>query len=158
RLWADLEGADARRAYRAVWLLAESPASGVPFVCGQLLEGRAATPAHVARLIRLLGSDNFRERQKATADLERVGEAAQPALRKALAESRSGEARGRIKHLLERLKGPDDRRQELALRRALEVLEKAGGEEAKRTLRQLAGQGGWLAEEARAGLARLARP
>ncbi len=99
-------------------------------------------------------------RERAARELEGLGSAAEPALRKALAGKSSVEARNRIEKLLEqeaaqRSSPTPDRLRQM---RALEALELAGDGAARRLLKELAGgmPGVWLTEEARAALGRLA--
>ncbi len=69
-----------------------------------------ATPPddkQLARWIADLDSDTFDVREKAAEGLGKLGHAATPALRKALAAKPSAEARKRIEHLLEGLRGID---------------------------------------------------
>jgi hypothetical protein len=154
RAWADLADEDAGRAYRAVWELAASPTEAVPLL-KKHLQPAALDEKRVARLIADLDADDFAAREKATDDLAKLGAPAGPALRKALEETRSAEARRRLELLLEKLKesalSPDRLRQ----LRAVEVLEHIGTPEARRLLETLAG--GALAPDAKAALQRLAR-
>src|SRR5436309_7536857 len=57
-------------------------------------------PRRVRQLIGELDSDQFAVREKATQDLEKLGEAVAPALRKALANKPSAEVRKRVERLL----------------------------------------------------------
>jgi hypothetical protein len=152
RCWADLRG-DARAAYRAVWALACNPREAAPFLDRQL--GLApADPSRLARLVAALDADSFADREPATAELERLGDAAAPALRKLRDDAASAEARRRADALLDKLaSGPEW----LRARRAVAALEYAGTREARRVLEGLAtGSGGSrLAAEARAALDRL---
>src|SRR5439155_8384254 len=114
----------------------------------------------LARLITDLDSGRFAVRERAARELEGLGSAAEPALRKALAGRPSVEARNRMAKLLEqearqRSSPTPDRLRQM---RTLEALELAGDREARRLLKELAGgmPGVWLTEEARASLGRLA--
>jgi hypothetical protein len=125
---------------------------------------RPVTPADeklVARLIADLDGDRFEVREKATSDLEKLGEVAIPACRKALAGSPPAEVRRRLEALVNRweqvLQNPaGDILREL---RALEVLERAGTPEARRLLEAIAGgtSGFRLTREAKASAGRLAK-
>jgi hypothetical protein len=115
----------------------------------------------LARLIAELDSDRFEARQQAAAELEKLGESAVGACRKALAGRPSAEARRRLEELVEKLDqqqwSPSPER--LQALRALEVLELTGSPEARRTLEALA-RGvprAWLTEDARGCLRRLQR-
>jgi sugar lactone lactonase YvrE len=151
-LWADLLAPDAARGYRAVCTLARSPAS-VSFL------GRRLTPPpvdgeRIARLIKALDSPRFRDRNRAAQELEAAGEAAEPALRKALEGQPSVEVHRRLSRLLEKLAADG-----LRVQRAVEALELMSTAEARQLLRKLA-QGtpeARLTQEAKAALARLVR-
>jgi hypothetical protein len=66
-------------------------------------EEPAPSPERIAQLIQDLGSDEFRAREQASAALAELGDAARPALEKAMAESQSLEVRWRAEQLLRRL-------------------------------------------------------
>jgi RNA polymerase sigma factor (sigma-70 family) len=159
RWWEDLAGADAAAAYRAVWSLAGARGA-VPFL-RQRLRPAAADPEAARRLARLvadLDHDDFRVREKAAEELEKLGAAAGHELRKALEGKPSPEMRRRVERLLDRLSGPTDQPEVLRAVRAVEVLEQVGTPEARRVLEAL-GKGAAearLTAEARAALARFA--
>jgi hypothetical protein len=64
-------------------------------------------PRQIARLIASLDNDQFAVREEATAELERLAEAALPAVRKAGAESPSAEVRRRAERLLQKWNDPE---------------------------------------------------
>jgi hypothetical protein len=111
----------------------------------------------IDRLIAELDSDDFQTRQQAMAELEKLGESAAAALRRVAANSPSLEVRRRAEQLLARLMawGPE----RLRVLRAVEALEHAGGPDARRLLKFLAGGApeAWLRVEAEESLARLDR-
>jgi RNA polymerase sigma factor (sigma-70 family) len=115
--WADLAGADAARAYRAVAALALDPVRSVPLLAKRL---RAVQPAgaDVARFIEALGDDDYDVRVKAMQALAEMGEGAGPALRKAVGKQPSLEARRRVEQLLAKIEA-----EALRAVRAVEVLE-----------------------------------
>jgi HEAT repeat protein len=87
-----------------------------------------------------MGHHRFGVRKQATAELARLGPLAEPALRRALAESQSEEVRARAQQLLAALDEPHQRSgQALRQLRAVHVLERIGSQEAKAVLRKLAG-------------------
>jgi RNA polymerase sigma factor (sigma-70 family) len=153
-LWAELAGDDAAAAYRAMGALAGSPRQAVALFRRHLKPVAAADPGRLAELVRRLDSDTFAVREKAREELEELGEAAEPALRQALAGAPTVETRRRVEGLLERLGGTEPLRRG----RALEVLEWLGDDEAGGLLRALAGgaAGAARTREARAALGRLA--
>jgi RNA polymerase sigma factor (sigma-70 family) len=155
--WADLGGADAVRAYRAIRVLAGAPVPGVAFLAERLKPVRAADPGRMRTLIADLGSGEFARREKAGKQVEQLGFAAEPALRQTLAGRPSLEVRRRVQRLLEKLGGVPT----LRVTRAVEALELMASAEARRHLQALARGAGEsrLTLEARAALQRLeARP
>jgi RNA polymerase sigma factor (sigma-70 family) len=158
--WTALAGADAAVGFRAVQRLSADPVRAVPYVRERLHAVAAPDPKRLARLLADLDSDRFGVRDRAMAELERLGEAALPAARKALDAQPPLETRRRLQGLMEaqerqRWSASPDR---LRTQRALEVLERAGTPEARRVLAALAAgaPGAWLTQEARAALGRLA--
>ena len=154
RCWNDLALSDAARAYRSVAALSGSPKETITFLKDCLPPLTAADPKRVAPLLAALDSEQFAERDKAMSELETIGLAVEPALRKALNAKPSLEVRQRIETILEKLAaGP-----RLRFVRALEVLEQLATPEARQVLEVLS-QGSaelWPAQEAKASLARLA--
>src|SRR5262249_28058000 len=117
------------------------------------------TAETLARLIQDLDSDRFAVRQKATGELERLGERAAPALLETLKGLPALEVRRRIERILIKIEEGDLPADELRALRAVEVLEHAATREAEPVLRELAGgaEGALLTQEAKAALARRAR-
>ncbi len=157
-MWADLAGADAERADRAQWTLADLP-DAVPFLLKRVRPAPPADAARIGRLVRELGSDSFAARSAAMRELEKLADAAEPALRRALEGEPPLEVRRRVEQLLDTLGGSVPGPDELRSLRVVEVLERAGTEEARRGLRELAGGApeARLTREARSALSRLAR-
>jgi RNA polymerase sigma factor (sigma-70 family) len=157
--WADLAGDDARRAYAAVWRLAEAPGLALPFLRERLRPAPEPDGKRIRQLINDLDSDTFAVREKAYEELESLGSAAVGALRQALQKAPSPEVRRRVERLLANL--PDAPLPAPTLRdlRALHALEQMGTPGAREWLRQLAGGAAEapLTREARACLKRLAR-
>jgi RNA polymerase sigma factor (sigma-70 family) len=153
-LWADLADPDASKAYQAMTRLARSPTPFVDRVRKELRPVRAAEPGQVERWLRDLNSDTFAVRERAREELGKLGPAAEPGLRKALAGKPSLEVRKQAERLLERLASPKVR---LRRARVLELLEQLGTPEARRLLEALVGgaPGAEVTEEARAAVARL---
>ncbi|MBY0231165.1 MAG: hypothetical protein K2W96_17915 [Gemmataceae bacterium] len=152
RLWDDLASADPRKARLAVWRLAESPKAALPLLAKRL---KPAPRPRLAPLLAALDADRAAERDAAQARLDALGEAAEGAIRQALADpATSSEARRRLKKLAARpqqpLKMTPDR---LRAWRAVEALERIGTEEAMRLLKRMCA--GPEAGEAWAALRRL---
>jgi hypothetical protein len=160
-LWPDLAGEDAARAYRAIWALVENPRPSTSFLKARLRPVAPTDAKHVARLLADLGSKRFAVRRRATQELAKLQELAEPALRKVLEGQPSLEVRQRVERLLAKLTSlrwnPTSER--LRRLRALEVLEHIGTPGAKEVLKSLAGGAGGspLTQEAKASLERLAR-
>jgi len=157
--WADLAGGDAARAYRTLRRLGSAPAEAVSLFRKHLCPV-AADERRLTRLVADLDRSRFVVRERAARELEGLGSAAEPALRKVLTGKPSLEVRNRIEKVLEqqtrqRSSPTPDRLRQM---RALEALELAGDGAARRLLKELAGgmPGVWLTEEARAALGRLA--
>jgi hypothetical protein len=159
-LWADLTGPEGDRAYRAVQRLAASGSEGVAFLKARLKAPAGPDAPRVARLIKDLDDDEFDKREKATEELKGLGRRAEAALREALKNSPSAEARARIEGLLARLKADENTppSPELVGLRVVEALELNGGAEARAALEGLTKgtDNDRLAAEAKASLARLA--
>jgi hypothetical protein len=131
----DLSEADASKAFRAMRALAAVPERAAPLLADRVRPAEAGPVPEP--LIADLDSDDFDVREKASRALERLGEAARPALVKAQANKPSADAGRRIAELLNKIDGglPDD----LRGARAVDVLERIGTAKAKATLKELAG-------------------
>lgn len=157
-LWSDLGATDAGKAFLAVCNLSAVPDQSILLFKERLRPVPALHPDQVATLIANLGSEQFDVRQKAVTALEKIGDLAEPALKKALASQLTLEARQRVEQLLEPLlqeqMPPSDELREL---RALEVLEQVATGEAREVIRTLAGgaSGARLSREAQASRERL---
>ncbi len=160
--WRELADANAGKAFQAALTLsAVAPKKVVPFLQERLRPARA-TPidnARLERLIRELDDDDFTVRENADKELQGLGESAGPALRKALANPGSLEARRRLEVLVERLNGRELAPERLQALRALRVLEDLNTEQTRELLRQLAGgeKDDPLTREAEAVLVRLTK-
>lgn len=155
RLWADLAAEDAAPAYRAIATLRALPQQAVHMLAERLQPIGSVTPAQLERLITDLEDDCFPVREQAYRRLEALGEAARPALQRALAGKPSPEVKRRVEMLLGQLEGPPSPGQ-LRCLRAVEVLECVGTAEAQQVLQKLAGgaPGAVETEDARAALQR----
>ena len=158
--WADLAGADARRAYAAVWRLAEAPAASVPLLRRHLRPMTDADRQAIRQHIKDLDAEAFAVREQAFRELETLGPVAAADLRRALEEKPSPEMRRRIERLLDSLSSRPLAGEPLRTLRALAVLEYAGTPEVRRLLSKLAdgAPGGWLTQEAKAACERLTLP
>jgi hypothetical protein len=156
-LWTKLAGADAGEAFTAIGTLAAAPAQAVPLLENGLRPVPPADPKRLARLLADLDSEAFETRDGAARELEQLGDAAEPYLRRALEGKPTAEARRAAELLLEGLEGRTER---VRAGRALEVLEYADTPGAKKLLRALAkgAPEAWLTRQATAALGRLEKP
>ncbi len=157
--WEDLAGEDAPRAYQAIWALAAAPEQTGPFLGQHMRPVSPVDAKQVARWVLDLDSPRFEARQQATTALEKMGELAEPALRKALAGESALDLRRRLEQLLEKLDGPITSPEALRGLRAVEVLERCGTPEARALLESLAegAPASRLTRDAKASLERLGR-
>ena len=140
KLWTALGDSDARAAHRALRRLEASPEEALALLTKQLQSGdKGGETDSIAKLIAALDSDSFEERQKAASDLAALGKVAAPALKKALADKPSAEARRAITELLAKMSDksclPPEQVRPL---RVVELLENLGSPEAKKLLETLA--------------------
>jgi RNA polymerase sigma factor (sigma-70 family) len=157
--WTDLRGDDAARAYSALWLLASAPKQALPLLRGALPRATPVASERIVKLLAELDDDDFDKREKATDELVKVGEQAEPLVKKALGGNPSAELKRRLEYLLERMQAGGDSGERLQQARALEVLEATGTLEARAVLEELA-RGIpeiWTTREAKAALARLGK-
>lgn len=154
--WADVARADAAKAYQAMWKLAGDPAAAVPLLAGKLRPVPAPDPQKLVRLVAELDAADAEVRERATAELEKLAELADPALRQVLAGKPSLEVRQRVERLLERLDERLGQATYLPILRGLEVLERIGTPESRQLFEKMAaGAGGSIVtREARAALGR----
>ncbi len=112
---------------------------------------------HVARLIADLEDSEFAVRERASAELEKLGELAGPAVRRALEANPPPESRRRLGALREKLDARIQSPETLRAMRAVELLEQMNSPEARALLERLAGgaSGATLTRQARAALDRL---
>lgn len=157
--WNDLGGADGPRAFRAIADLTLAPGHSLPFLREQLPPAVSVDEKRLTDLIRMLNSAKFAVREKASEELSELGDLAIPALKKALAGNPPAESRRRIEQMLAKLQGPITLLKQARGLRAVEVLEHVGSPEARQVLENLAkgAPEGWLTQEAKASLDRLAR-
>jgi WD40 repeat protein len=155
--WDDLASPDAGRAARALARLRAAPREAVALVRRQVRPVAAVAPEKLQAWIKDLDSANFIQRQQATAELGKVGHLAEPALKRALEDRPSLEARKRIEGLLDKLT-PEEPTSAVELRalRAVELLESLAQPEGDELLQALSqgAAGARLTREARAALER----
>jgi hypothetical protein len=157
-LWADL-ASDARKAHRAIHVLAASPAQAVPFLKEHLQPAAEVETKRLAKLLSDLDDEAFAVRQDAAKELTQLSEQIEPALRRVLQGKPPLEVRKRIEVILKEAR-PVPSRATLRTLRAVRVLERIDTPETRCVLRKLAGgvAGAPETREAKAALERLARP
>jgi dipeptidyl aminopeptidase/acylaminoacyl peptidase len=157
-VWTDLAGTDAARAFRAIGLLTAAPQQAMPFLREQLRKEPRVPPERIRQLMAELDSDRYAMREKAREELERLGEIAEPYLRRVLTERPTLEVRRRVERLLEKVGQPIPPEQLRPLR-AVEVLEHIGTPEGRAVLATLAegAPEARLTQDAKAALERLAK-
>jgi WD40 repeat protein len=137
-LWADLSSADAALAYRSGLALARTEGV-VRFLAGKLPPVSPPDPARIKKWIEDLDDEDFHRREKASKELLRLGEWAEPHFHKAIKQPASLEVYYRVKGLLAALppwllgEGETLRRV-----RAIGVLGRVGTVEARALLKKLA--------------------
>jgi hypothetical protein len=157
RSWEELASLDATRAYAAQRRLYTDPPTADRYLAHELRPVGAADQAHVRRLIADLDDHQFAVRQKATRDLEKLGDQVLLELRRVYAGNPTLETRQRLEQLLTKLEPWTS--EGLRVLRAIEVLEMLATPEAKGALEKLAtgAPSARLTQEAKESLERLAR-
>jgi hypothetical protein len=153
-LW-DLLAGEATPADRAIRAMVALRERAVPLLGEKLQAVSVLDGKFLERLIAELDAEDFDVRDRASAELARRGEQAEPALLAARKTPRSAEHRRRLEELLARRAEafPPER---LRVLRAIEALEEIATPEARRILERLA-KGEPTAEETRQARASLAR-
>jgi WD40 repeat protein len=157
QLWQDLQGDDGAKAWHAIKVLRAAPKVSVTLLGDKLKPAEGADAKKIDKLIADLDAEGFDQRSKASAELEKLGEQAEAALRKAQKANPSAEAGKSIDELLQKLHGQGSLTgDKLRAARALEVLEQANSDDAAAVLKKLAaGADGWTTDAAKASLERI---
>jgi WD40 repeat protein len=158
-LWADLGSEDAARADRAVRALLAARAEAVAFLKARLRPVATLSAEQQAEMLRDLNHPRYQVRDRATNELARLGELAEPLLRRGLHGQPPLEVRRRVQMLLERLAAGTPSAMDLRTLRAFEVLERIGDAEARAVFEAHAREApaARLGQEAQASLERLMR-
>lgn len=156
--WDDLAG-DAEKAYQATHDLAAAPAQAAQLLGKHLRPAPKADAKRLKKLIDDLGADDADVSKAAAEELEKLGEAAVPALREALKKAEDVDVRLRLSVLINDATSALPPPARLRTLRAIHVLELAGTKEAIALLKTLASGAAEsrLTAEAKAALARLAK-
>jgi WD40 repeat protein len=137
RLWNDLAGADAHKAYQAIWALAAKPDKSIPLLRDRLKPVAAVDAGKIQRWIADLDSGQFSVRQAALTELEKLGGQAEMPVQKALGGKVSLETRRRLEQVLKTVQGVPGSTTVRHLR-AIMVLELVASPEARKILDALA--------------------
>jgi WD40 repeat protein len=161
-LWAALKGDDAVKAHDAVWRLAAAPDLALLLLRERLPKViPEGSGQRVLKLLADLDDDDFDVREKATAELIRMGQPAMGAVRSELATTRSREVRRRAEEIIAKLAAASPAgAEEILLARGFEVLQRLGTAEARALLEEWAKgpAASPLTHEAKATLAVMANP
>jgi RNA polymerase sigma factor (sigma-70 family) len=160
RLWSELLGGDAVKAYRALHCLAAAPKQALLLVRQRLPSEPAVDAARIRQLVADLNSDTFGVREKASEALAGMGDRVESLLRAALTDPVSAEQRARLRALVARLDDARPSLRQLRAGRVVELLEQMGVCEGREALEEFAkgAPEAWLTREAKAALHRMARP
>ena len=158
--WQALQGEDARKAYTAMRSLAAQPETALKVASERLRPAEPIDPQWVAARLRDLDHQKFAERERATRELEVLGDRVVASLERFLAARPSAEARGRAERLLAKIRGRTLSGQAAQSLRALEVLEWIGTAKARELVENLAkgADGASLTEQAKRSLKRWKSP
>jgi WD40 repeat protein len=140
RLWTDLMDADAAKAWKAVWQLADGSGAALPLLQRRLKPSPPAPEIVTGPLITDLDNDSFPRREQAAKRLKELSWQADPALYNALKGNPSPEKRRRIEEILKALERYSPRLTPEMLRdlRAVAVLGRIDSPDARRLLEGLA--------------------
>jgi WD40 repeat protein len=154
-LWWSALGGNAADAYKAIGQMLDAPDHAVTFLKECVPPVQPPDAAAVAKLIGVLDSDKFAERDKARIALEKLGDAAAHLLQEALAGKTTEEMRRRLKVLLAKCEVTS--MASLRQHRAVATLEWIATPAARAVLQALAdgAPSARLTAEARAALKRL---
>jgi hypothetical protein len=132
-----LASTDAAKAFQALQTLRDAPAEAVAWVKAHVPPAAAVPAERIRGLIADLDDQRFAVRQKAAQELENLGEAAEPALRRVLEGQPTLALRRQVEQLLDRA-ATTAPPQILQALRAVELLEWVDTAEARQVLEALA--------------------
>jgi hypothetical protein len=153
QMWDALGSEDTRLANKAVWTLSMGD-EAVRAMLRERLHPAKWNRKQIEQLVSDLGSELYEVRKTATKELENIGEAAEPLLKKTLSAGPNLEGRRRIEAILQRIStNPDHMR----TRRAIRILEHMGDDTSLRILESLAtgSEEAVLTQKAKGALARM---
>ncbi len=155
QLWEQLK-TDPPTAFRAMQSLGRHPAAAIKLLTKHMLPAGPDLAPRMKKLVADLDSGEFKTRQAASAELEKLAESARPALESLEKEPLEPEAARRLKEVLDRSDIVTDP-EVLRTLRSVELLERIATPAATELLRKLAGGavGYRLTRDAQDALARL---
>jgi WD40 repeat protein len=136
--WKLLAHSDARAGFRAQGRFLAEPDKAIEWFAARLTPVHYPNPAHIKALIADLDKDDFATRERAAADLKKHWPATAAALREAVANPSSLEARRRAEGILREMEKAVTPPGALRALRAAEVLEWIATKEARTLLLELA--------------------
>jgi WD40 repeat protein len=156
-LWTDLGSDDPEKAFRAVRGMIAASKDTLPFLRENVKPMAEVDEKAIEKFVADLDGMDFESREKATQELEKLAELAQPALKKYLAGQPGLEGRKRAERLMEKLSQTNTpATPTLRTMRALEAVERMDTPAAKELLESLSkgASNSWLTREAKAVLDR----
>ena len=157
RLWTELGDVEAGKAYRALTQLGQGGEAVATLLKDKLAAAAARDGKHIEQLIEDLDSEQFTRRNRATAELAKLGNEAEARLAQTLKETKSPEFRRRLELLLKKIERAVPSRDVVQAQRALTVLERLATPGARAVLETIAGGApeARLTQQARQALERL---
>jgi hypothetical protein len=158
-LWKDLEAISGADVHRGIWGLVARSDTAVPYLETVLRPVPKIEDKMIFQWTKDLDHDDFQVREKATQELQKLGELIEPVLKKLVIDSKSAEVKVRAEVLLERSAKKLQSPERMQTVRALESLEYMGTPQALTFLRELAhgNPAAQVTREATASLKRLAK-
>jgi WD40 repeat protein len=150
----ELESDDAAKAGSAMIKLGQSPKEALAVLKQRVKPVEAPESAKISQLVKELSSDDFDTRKRAIAELEKLGDLAEPALKEKLNDNPDLDTQKNIEELLEKLQKPVTSPELSGALRMIELLEQIGTPEARKLLEDLAkgAEGARITREAKRAL------
>jgi hypothetical protein len=160
KAWEALAATPAAPAYEALLRLAADPDGSVPLVKKHIQPAPVIDGAMLEKLIAGLNSDRFAVRERAAAELDKLGKSVVGAVRTRFDATLSLEVRERLTKFLDQHDRDEFTPEELRQERAMQLLEQIGSAEAREVLRELSKgeKSARLTRQADAALNRLEGP
>jgi hypothetical protein len=131
RAWGDLADKEATQAFQAIRRLAQNPRQAVMLLKAKMVPAQAIEIKPLTKWLNDLNSDDFEARQKAFAELEKLGDRIEAHLEKAMERNPTLETRRRLEGLCAKI---DSSPNVLRHTRAVEALEQIASPEAVQLL------------------------